>query len=114
MLIDHELMGAFGDFTGGVPPVFAERAVEEVAIREADVATREDRVKAAEKRLRVNDELLRRRQNELNVREQQLELLSKLSASAPEARVKIGRNERCPCGSGRMYKRCHGLSGRRT
>ncbi|HIB13207.1 MAG: hypothetical protein CL755_14660 [Chloroflexi bacterium] len=21
---------------------------------------------------------------------------------------KIGRNERCPCGSGRKYKRCHG------
>ncbi len=21
---------------------------------------------------------------------------------------KIGRNEKCPCGSGRKYKRCHG------
>ena len=21
---------------------------------------------------------------------------------------KIGRNERCPCGSGKKYKRCHG------
>ncbi|MCZ6789961.1 MAG: SEC-C metal-binding domain-containing protein [Chloroflexi bacterium] len=21
---------------------------------------------------------------------------------------KIGRNERCPCGSGRKFKRCHG------
>jgi hypothetical protein len=22
---------------------------------------------------------------------------------------KVGRNERCPCGSGRKYKKCHGL-----
>jgi hypothetical protein len=24
---------------------------------------------------------------------------------------KIGRNDPCPCGSGKKYKRCHGLSG---
>ncbi|NOX23939.1 MAG: hypothetical protein GXP36_12760 [Actinobacteria bacterium] len=30
------------------------------------------------------------------------------------ASAKIGRNERCPCGSGRKYKRCHGLSDRQT
>ena len=24
-------------------------------------------------------------------------------------RTKIGRNEKCPCGSGRKYKRCHGV-----
>ncbi|MYC36478.1 MAG: hypothetical protein F4X66_06145 [Chloroflexi bacterium] len=23
-------------------------------------------------------------------------------------RGKIGRNEKCPCGSGKKYKRCHG------
>jgi len=23
---------------------------------------------------------------------------------------KVGRNETCPCGSGRKYKRCHGTS----
>ena len=26
-------------------------------------------------------------------------------------RRKIGRNERCPCGSGKKYKRCHGRAG---
>jgi hypothetical protein len=26
--------------------------------------------------------------------------------------AKVGRNERCPCGSGLKYKHCHGLSGR--
>ena len=29
---------------------------------------------------------------------------------APEASdsVKVGRNDTCPCGSGKKYKRCHG------
>jgi len=27
---------------------------------------------------------------------------------APEHRVKVGRNEPCPCGSGKKYKHCHG------
>lgn len=33
------------------------------------------------------------------------------SAEAPPqqvAREKVGRNEPCPCGSGRKWKRCHG------
>jgi len=28
------------------------------------------------------------------------------------AEAKVGRNERCPCGSGLKYKHCHGLPGR--
>jgi preprotein translocase subunit SecA len=24
---------------------------------------------------------------------------------------KIGRNEPCPCGSGKKYKKCHGVGG---
>ena len=30
------------------------------------------------------------------------------STATPEKRTKVGRNERCPCGSGRKYKHCHG------
>lgn len=30
------------------------------------------------------------------------------SRRAVQKRTKIGRNERCPCGSGRKYKHCHG------
>jgi hypothetical protein len=30
------------------------------------------------------------------------------SPAAVEPRRKVGRNERCPCGSGRKYKQCHG------
>ncbi|WP_456671737.1 SEC-C metal-binding domain-containing protein [Bradyrhizobium sp. USDA 3256] len=29
-------------------------------------------------------------------------------AAPPQRRTKIGRNERCPCESGRKYKHCHG------
>lgn len=36
---------------------------------------------------------------------QQLEILYKL---APSKRAEIGRNDRCPCGSGKKYKICHG------
>jgi uncharacterized protein len=33
------------------------------------------------------------------------------AASAPsEAHGKVGRNEPCPCGSGKKYKRCCGLN----
>jgi hypothetical protein len=30
------------------------------------------------------------------------------AASAPSSRGKVGRNDPCPCGSGRKYKQCHG------
>ena len=29
-------------------------------------------------------------------------------ASAPAAVARVGRNESCPCGSGKKYKHCHG------
>jgi uncharacterized protein len=32
------------------------------------------------------------------------------AANAPETRGKVGRNEPCPCGSGKKYKRCCGLN----
>ncbi|MGB5527098.1 MAG: SEC-C metal-binding domain-containing protein [Gemmatimonadota bacterium] len=35
-----------------------------------------------------------------------------MSARLREAPTKFGRNERCPCGSGRKYKHCHGRPGR--
>jgi len=114
MLIDRELLSVFGEHFGDEPPVFAERAVEELAIREANVATREDRVKAAERQRRTKDEQLRRRESMLMAQEQRVELISRLLLRPSVAPVNAGRNERCPCGSGRKYKRCHGLSDRRT
>ena len=33
---------------------------------------------------------------------------SALSIQRPKKNVKVGRNDPCPCGSGKKYKQCHG------
>jgi len=114
MLIDRELVGVFGDVTGDEEPVFAQRAAEELAIREAKIATREREVDTEAARMRERSERLRRWEDALEAREQQAESASKVASPHSTGRVKIGRNERCPCGSGLKYKHCHGLAGRRT
>jgi hypothetical protein len=113
-LIDCELASVFGDYAGDSSPVFAEQAEQELASREAKVARRERDVNAAEERLRRLSERQHRWEKELADREQQVELVSRLSARPVEARMKVGRNERCPCGSGLKHKHCHGLRGRQS
>lgn len=65
-------------------------------------------------------ELLRRkrevddRERQLREREHSLTKRERFLSLADPSRVstsdwKFGRNERCPCGSGFNYKRCHGL-----
>jgi len=85
-----------------------------MALREANVAMREDQVKATEKQLRANDQQLRRRESVLMAQEQRVELMSKLVVRPLEACAKVGRNERCPCGSDLKYKHCHGSTGGRS
>jgi uncharacterized protein YchJ len=114
MLIDRELISAFGDTTSNEMPVFAKQATERLAIREAKVVAREREVDTEEARMRELGERLRRREDELEAREQWAKPVSKRASRHSTARAKIGRNQRCPCGSGLKYKRCHGLSGRRT
>jgi uncharacterized protein YecA (UPF0149 family) len=51
---------------------------------------------------------------QLNEREQSVmkrEHLLSLAGpfAAPADASKVGRNDRCPCGSGWKYKRCHGM-----
>ncbi len=108
MLIDRELISIFGDVTGDERPVFAQRATEELAMREAKIASREREVAADEVRMSEWSERLRRWEVELESREQRAESVSKLVSRRSTARAKIGRNERCPCGSGLKYKHCHG------
>ena len=114
MLIDRELLSVFGEHTTGEWPVFAQQATEELAIRNAKVVAREREVDTETARMAEWSERLRRWEDELQAREQGAEATSKRFSSASAARTKIGRNERCPCGSGLKYKRCHGLSGQRT
>ncbi len=110
-LIDRELATA-ADTSGDNSPVLAQRIREQLARREAEVANRERAVASAEGRLRIMSEQLRRWEAELQTLAQQLELASKLAAQNRDATPKVGRNERCPCGSGLKYKHCHGLAGR--
>jgi len=111
MLMDRELYSVFGDITAGESAVFAQQAAEELAIREAKVDNREREVDADEARMRERGERLRRWEDEVEARAQRAELESKVAAQARVTGRKIGRNERCPCGSGVKYKRCHGLVG---
>ena len=38
---------------------------------------------------------------------------AKLAGQRSDATPKVGRNDRCPCGSELKYEYCHGLTGRR-
>ncbi len=65
-----------------------------------------------------DEEQMRRQRMQEEARQQQLDRLSERhsSESAPEPgqqtvvrdQPKVGRNEPCPCGSGKKYKKCHG------
>jgi hypothetical protein len=114
LLIDRELIAVFGEHIGDDSPVFAQRATEQLAIREAKIAAREREVDAEQERMRGWGERLRRWEDELEVQERRAALVSKLASRDSPVRSKIGRNERCPCGSGRKFKHCHGLAGSRT
>ena len=114
MLIDRELLSVFGEHTAGEWPVLVQLAAEELANREAEIVAREREVDTTEARMRERSERLRRWEDELEARELRAEFASKIASRHSTNHAKIGRNERCPCGSGRKYKRCHGLAGRRT
>lgn len=111
-LIDRELVGVFGDEPGDQLPVFAEQAEEELVSRREQVARREEKAAVVEGRLRAWDERLRTREVELETRERRVELTAKMAAQTKRAESKVGRNQRCPCGSGLKYKHCHGLPSR--
>lgn len=111
-LIDQELQGVLGDSAGDKTSVLSRQAEEELARREVDVARRERDVTVAAERLGSRSEHLRRWERELEGREQRVELASKLAVQRRDTAPKVGRNERCPCGSGLKYKHCHGLAGR--
>jgi len=112
MLIDRELVGVFGDQPGEYSAVFAEQAEDELATRQEQVARREEKAVVVEERLRAWDGHLRTWEVELEARERRVEVAVKMAAQPKEVATKVGRNERCPCGSGLKYKHCHGLPGR--
>ena len=110
-LIDRELASILRDQSDDHLSAFAEQAEEELARRQEQVARREEKAAVAEKRLRAWNAHLRTWENELETRERRVEFAAKMAAQPREAEAKVGRNERCPCASGRKYKHCHGLPG---
>ena len=111
MLIDRELLSVFGEHAAGEWPVFAQRAAEELENREAEIVARVREVDTTEARMRERGERLRHWEDELEARDQQAEFAPRIASRHSTSNAKIGRNERCPCGSGLKYKRCHGATG---
>jgi hypothetical protein len=111
-LIDRELVSVFGCQTDDRLPVFAEEAEEELAGRQEQGSLREKKAAAVEERLQAWKAHLRTWEVELEARERRIEHPAKTAAQPTEEKTKVSRNERCPCGSGRKYKHCHGLPGR--
>ena len=101
-LIVYELGTVVGR-DGNDGSVFGAEMEQRLATRTEDLDARERRLNEREQALRASEQRLRTDERLLRTKRAPL-------ASAP----KIGRNERCPCGSGLKYKRCHGLTGRRT
>ena len=92
---------------------FSARLGEELAEREAQLAAREQQLRRVEDRLRAWEVELHRRERNLHTRQRQT--ATPTSPIPPERSPgQVGRNQPCPCGSGRKYKRCHGAPTRRN
>lgn len=107
-LIVHELRSVVDETTDANGPLFAARREEELALRESQLGAREGELAESEDRLREWTERLGTWERQLRARERQLNVASKQAAKTQVAGRKVGRSERCPCGSGRKYKQCHG------
>jgi hypothetical protein len=104
-LIAHELETVVGDgdAAGGVLADRVARRVEE----------RESRLDGRERELDTRAERLRTKEVHLAPWEHQIRT-ERTPGASTRTLTKVGRNERCPCGSGRKYKYCHGQAGSRT
>jgi hypothetical protein len=111
-LIDRELAGVLRDQSDDHLSAFAEQAEEELARRQEQVARREKKAAVIEERLRAWNAHLRTWEGQLETSERRFKFAAEMAAQPREAEAKVGRNERCPCGSGRKYKHCRGLPGR--
>jgi hypothetical protein len=111
-LINGELDTVVDEAGEGRAAVLQIRAAEQLAARDAELTVRERNVEAVEERQRAWGERLRRWEAELEVREVRVEDTSKSLRRQSDTTPKVGRNDRCPCGSGLKYKHCHGLPAR--
>jgi len=113
MLIDRELISVLGEHTDDKNLCLLNVPRGELAIREAKIVARAREVDTDEWRLCDRGDRLHSWEGVLDARERRAELAS-MDASWPSTtRVKVGRNERCPCWSGLKCRRGHGRPGYR-
>ena len=104
-LIVHELETVVGDGDDAID-VFAEQIARQVGERASRLDARERQLDARADRLRAREVHVAAWEHGIR--------RERVSGAPARAVTKVGRNERCPCGSGLKYKHCHGLAGRRT
>lgn len=101
-LIAHELETVTGGEESTL--VLAEQA-------DRHAAERTEHLDARERHIDTRAAMLRSKEKHLAEWEQRLR-----TTPPPDSRAsrpaKVGRNERCPCGSGLKHKHCHGLTSR--
>ena len=90
-MVEHELHSVLG--SPDAQAVFFAEFEARTAERESALDERERRITEREARLSKN---------------QRRTHVAAFSRPPPSLAPKIGRNDRCPCGSGLKYKRCHG------
>jgi hypothetical protein len=95
-LVAHELLTVI-DHDSDATSVFNAELDRNLTARAEDIDARERRLKDRERAFRASEQRLRSMARQIRVEQSPL-------ATGP----KIGRNERCPCGSDMKYKRCHG------
>ncbi len=105
VLIEAELAAAVAA-PGSVPvPVFSGEAHARLEEFEEEVARRERDVEAAGHGRALEIDLRRRERAQARVRQPGLLPGAPRPVAAP---ARVGRNQPCPCGSGRKHKHCHG------
>lgn len=111
-LIEREL--GLVDDDPQLRPASTAHVEEQLAAREAELDAWEAELDARERefdaefdRIGADAERLGTRIAELQRLERNLQLRSRNAVQPAPPVPKVGRNERCPCGSGRKYKQCH-------
>ena len=104
-LIAHELETVVSD-GDDASDVFADQVARQAAKRASELDARERELDTRADRLRKKEVHLAAWEHRIRTQ--------RMSGAPVRAVTKVGRNERCPCGSGMKYKHCHGLAGRRT
>ena len=97
------IVGELETVVDGVGTIAAELA-DQITEKATE---RSERMDARQRELAARAEGLRTKEERLTTWERELRTPQSPPAH-PRYVVKVGRNERCPCGSGSKYKHCHG------